>query len=74
MGFAIVIESITVLQDGAEAPLSATAVCVLPYDPQRDEVVLIEQFRVGVLAALDGKTTYQASITSVTGDELPRTA
>jgi ADP-ribose pyrophosphatase len=23
------------------------AVCVLPYDPQRDEVVLIEQFRVG---------------------------
>ena len=28
------------------------AVCVLPYDPQRDEVVLIEQFRVGAL----GKT------------------
>jgi ADP-ribose pyrophosphatase len=28
------------------------AVCMLPYDPQRDEVVLIEQFRVGVL----GKT------------------
>lgn len=25
------------------------AVCVLPYDPQRDEVVLIEQFRVGVM-------------------------
>jgi len=25
------------------------AVCVLPYDPQRDEVVLIEQFRVGAL-------------------------
>ena len=24
------------------------AVCVLPYDPQRDEVVLIEQFRVTV--------------------------
>ena len=23
------------------------AVCVLPYDPQRDAVVLIEQFRVG---------------------------
>ncbi|BAN50940.1 NUDIX domain-containing protein [Metapseudomonas resinovorans] len=23
------------------------AVCVLPYDPQRDQVVLIEQFRVG---------------------------
>ena len=25
------------------------AVCVLPYDPQRDCVVLIEQFRVGAL-------------------------
>ncbi|MFJ7882206.1 NUDIX domain-containing protein [Pseudomonas sp. NPDC096917] len=25
------------------------AVCVLPYDPQRDEVVLIEQFRVGAV-------------------------
>ena len=25
------------------------AACVLPYDPQRDEVVLIEQFRVGAL-------------------------
>ena len=25
------------------------AVCVLPYDPLRDEVVLIEQFRVGAL-------------------------
>ncbi|MBU1332305.1 MAG: NUDIX domain-containing protein [Gammaproteobacteria bacterium] len=26
------------------------AVCVLPYDPQRDEVVLIEQFRVGAMS------------------------
>ena len=26
------------------------AVCVLPYDPQRDEVVLNEQFRVGAMA------------------------
>lgn len=25
------------------------AVCLLPYDPQRDEVVLIEQFRVGAM-------------------------
>lgn len=25
------------------------AVCVLPYDPQRDTVVLIEQFRVGAM-------------------------
>lgn len=29
------------------------AVAVLPYDPQRDEVVLIEQFRIGALAAHD---------------------
>ncbi|MEX2453836.1 MAG: NUDIX domain-containing protein [Rhodospirillaceae bacterium] len=27
------------------------AVCVLPYDPLRDEVVLIEQFRIGAYAA-----------------------
>ena len=27
------------------------AVCMLPYDPQRDEVVLIEQFRVGAMDA-----------------------
>ena len=27
------------------------AVCVLPYDPIRDEVVLIEQFRIGAYAA-----------------------
>ena len=25
------------------------AVCVLPYDPQRDSVVLIEQFRIGAM-------------------------
>ncbi|HDS1679551.1 TPA: NUDIX domain-containing protein [Pseudomonas putida] len=29
------------------------AVCVLPYDPARDEVVLIEQFRVGALGKID---------------------
>lgn len=29
------------------------AVCVLPYDPQRDEVVLIEQFRVGALGKVE---------------------
>lgn len=27
------------------------AVCVLPYDPVRDEVVLVEQFRIGAYAA-----------------------
>ena len=30
------------------------AVAVLPYDPQRDRVVLIEQFRIGALAAAGG--------------------
>jgi ADP-ribose pyrophosphatase len=30
------------------------AACVLPYDPVLDHVVLIEQFRVGALAAGDG--------------------
>ncbi len=29
--------------------LRADATCVLPYDPQRDEVVLIEQFRIGCI-------------------------
>ncbi len=29
------------------------AVCVLPYDPRRDEVVLIEQFRTGALDKAD---------------------
>lgn len=29
----------------------APAVCVLPYDPVRDEVVLVEQFRIGAYAA-----------------------
>jgi ADP-ribose pyrophosphatase len=42
------------LFDGGESPSlkrelldRAHAVAVLPYDPQRDEVVLIEQFRIG---------------------------
>lgn len=47
------------------------AVCVLPYDPQRDEVVLIEQFRVGAI----GKTTNPWLIELVAGlidkDEQP---
>lgn len=39
------------------------AVCVLPYDPQRDEVVLIEQFRVGAM----GKTANPWLIELVAG-------
>ena len=30
------------------------AAAVLPYDPIRDEIILIEQFRVGALSAMDG--------------------
>ena len=30
------------------------AVAVLPYDPQRDEVVLLEQFRIGALNGVNG--------------------
>lgn len=47
------------------------AVGVLPYDPQRDEVVLIEQFRVGAI----GKTTNPWLVELVAGlidkDEQP---
>ncbi|AIC17692.1 MULTISPECIES: NUDIX domain-containing protein [Pseudomonas] len=47
------------------------AVCVLPYDPQRDEVVLVEQFRVGAM----GKTATPWLIELVAGlidkDEQP---
>ena len=47
------------------------SVCVLPYDPQRDEVVLIEQFRVGAL----GKTANPWLVELVAGlidkDEQP---
>ncbi|OAB52669.1 NUDIX domain-containing protein [Pseudomonas thivervalensis] len=47
------------------------AVCVLPYDPQRDEVVLIEQFRVGAI----GKTANPWLVELVAGlidkDEQP---
>ncbi|BAV72589.1 ADP-ribose pyrophosphatase [Pseudomonas chlororaphis subsp. aurantiaca] len=47
------------------------AVCVLPYDPQRDEVVLVEQFRVGAM----GKTANPWLIELVAGlidkDEQP---
>lgn len=47
------------------------AVCVLPYDARRDEVVLLEQFRVGAL----GKTTNPWLIEMVAGlidkDEQP---
>ena len=36
---------------GRELVERGNAVAVLPYDPQRDEVVLVEQFRIGAYAA-----------------------
>ena len=36
------------------------AVAVLPYDPARDEVVLLRQFRIGALAA--GKSAWQTEV------------
>lgn len=39
-----------------EVFISADAVAVLPYDPVRDEVVMIEQFRAGPYANSGGRT------------------
>lgn len=48
--------------DGSQSPevlraafVSGDAVTVLPYDPRRDRVLLIEQFRLGPLARGDGQ-------------------
>ena len=42
------------------------AVCVLPYDPQRDCVVLIEQFRVGAMEKSANPMPYLRSKLSLT--------
>src|SRR5690606_25139763 len=47
------------------------AVCVLPYDPQRDEVVLIEQFRVGALGKTDNPWLIELVAGLIDKDELP---
>lgn len=45
------------------------AAAVLPYDPIRDEVILIEQFRVGALAAPDGPWLLEIVAGMIEADE-----
>lgn len=47
------------------------AVCVLPYDPQRDEVVLIEQFRVGALGKIANPWLIELVAGLIDKDEQP---
>lgn len=47
------------------------AVCVLPYDPQRDEVVLIEQFRVGALGKVENPWLIEMVAGLIDKDEEP---
>ncbi|WP_434767516.1 NUDIX domain-containing protein [Pseudomonas triticicola] len=47
------------------------AVCVLPYDPQRDEVVLIEQFRVGAMGKADNPWLVELVAGLIDKDEQP---
>ena len=47
------------------------AVCVLPYDPLRDEVVLIEQFRVGALGKTDNPWLIEMVAGLIDKDEQP---
>ena len=47
------------------------AVCVLPYDPQRDEVVLIEQFRVGAMGKTDNPWLIELVAGLIDKEEVP---
>lgn len=47
------------------------AVCVLPYDPQRDCVVLLEQFRVGAMAKADNPWLLELVAGLIDKDEEP---
>jgi ADP-ribose pyrophosphatase len=47
------------------------AAAVLPYDPQRDEVVLIEQFRVGALGGSDDPWLVEIVAGMIEPDETP---
>jgi len=49
------------------------AVCVLPYDPQRDTVVLIEQFRVGAMDKVDNPWLLELVAGLIDKDEEPET-
>ncbi len=62
---------------GMSAPLTRElferghAVAVLPYDPQADAVVLIEQFRVGALGRAAGPWLLEIVAGVIDGDETP---
>lgn len=47
------------------------AVCVLPYDPVRDEVVLLEQFRVGAMDKTDNPWLVEMVAGLIDRDEQP---
>ncbi len=47
------------------------AVCVLPYDPRRDEVVLIEQFRIGAVGKVDNPWLIELVAGLIDKDEQP---
>ena len=47
------------------------AVCVLPYDPVRDTVVLIEQFRVGAVGKVDNPWLIEMVAGLIDKDERP---
>lgn len=47
------------------------AVCVLPYDARRDEVVLIEQFRVGALGKVENPWLVELVAGLIDKDEQP---
>lgn len=47
------------------------AVCVLPYDPQRDRVVMIEQFRVGALDKAENPWLLELVAGLIDKDEQP---
>ncbi|WP_430447668.1 MAG: NUDIX domain-containing protein [Pseudomonas piscis] len=47
------------------------AVCVLPYDPQRDEVVLIEQFRIGAMGKVASPWLVELVAGLIDKDEQP---
>lgn len=47
------------------------AVCVLPYDPVRDQVVLLEQFRVGAMDKVDNPWLVEMVAGLIDRDERP---
>jgi len=47
------------------------AVCVLPYDPQRDQVVVIEQFRVGAVGKVENPWLIELVAGLIDNDESP---